>query len=84
MYIPRRRLKAVDPNCTTPQTNTNKRIGPSTGLYREDGELAFEEIEDELYDLLRRILIKDPAERIKLREVKRHPWVIQAVGELNR
>jgi serine/threonine protein kinase len=79
VYIPRRRLKAVNPNCTTPQSNPNKRIGPSTGPYREDGELAFEEIDDELYDLLRRMLIKDPAERIKLREVKRHPWVIHGI-----
>jgi [calcium/calmodulin-dependent protein kinase] kinase len=79
VYIPRRRLKAVNPNCTTPQSNLNKRMGPSTGPYREDGELAFEEIDDELYDLLRRMLIKDPAERIKLREVKRHPWVIHGI-----
>jgi serine/threonine protein kinase len=37
------------------------------------GPLAFEDIDEELYDLLSRVLIKDPAERIKLREVKRHP-----------
>jgi serine/threonine protein kinase len=80
VYIPRRRLKPVDPNCTAPQSNTNFRIGPSTGPYREDGELAFEEIDDELYDLLRRMLIKDPTERIKLREVKRHPWVIHGIS----
>jgi serine/threonine protein kinase len=77
VYIPRRRLKAVNPNCTTPQANQNKRTGP--GPYREDGELAFEEIDDELYDLLRRMLIKDPSARIKLREVKRHPWVIHGI-----
>lgn len=82
VYIPRRRLKAVDTNCTTPQSNPNKRTGPSTGPYREEGELAFEEIDDELYDLLRRMLIKDPAERIKLREVKRHPWVIHGIDNL--
>ncbi|KAE9377427.1 kinase-like protein [Stipitochalara longipes BDJ] len=79
VYIPRRRLKAVDPSCSNPQSNITKRVGPSTGPYREDGELAFEEINDELYDLLRRMLIKDPADRIKLREVKRHPWVIHGI-----
>lgn len=82
VYIPRRRLKAVDPTCTTPQTTVNKRIGPGTGPYREEGELAFEDIDDELYDLLRRMLIKDPTERIKLREVKRHPWVIRGVDNI--
>lgn len=82
VYIPRRRLKAVDPNCTTPQTNSTKRTGPSTGPYREDGELAFEEIDKELYDLLSRMLVKDPADRMKLREVKRHPWVLRGVDNV--
>jgi serine/threonine protein kinase len=31
--------------------------------------------DDELYDLLRRMLIKDPVKRMSPREVKRHPWV---------
>lgn len=79
VYIPRQRLKAVDPDCTIPRNPTNKNTGPSTGPYRDEGELAFEEIDDELYDLLRRMLIKDPADRIKLREVKRHPWVIKGI-----
>ncbi|KAE8448892.1 hypothetical protein EG329_008688 [Mollisiaceae sp. DMI_Dod_QoI] len=82
VYIPRRRLKAVDPNCATPQTNPIRRTGPSTGPYREEGELAFEDIDDELYDLLRRMLIKDPAERMKLREVKRHPWVVRGIDNI--
>ena len=79
VYIPRLRLKAVDPSCTPSQPSTIKRTEPSIGPYREDGELAFEDIDDELYDLLRRMLIKDPMERIKLREVKRHPWVIRGI-----
>lgn len=82
VYIPRRRLKAVDPNCTTPQTNPIKRTGPSSGPYREEGELAFEDIDKELYDLLSKMLIKDPADRMKLREVKRHPWVLRGVDNI--
>ena len=82
VYIPRRRLKAVDPSCAASATSINKRIGPSTGPYREDGELTFEDVDDELYDLLRRMLIKDPTERIKLREVKRHPWVIRGIDNI--
>ncbi|KAK2625372.1 hypothetical protein QTJ16_005741 [Diplocarpon rosae] len=79
VYIPRRRLKAVDPNAATPPTGTGKHPGSAAGPYREDGELAFEEIDDELYDLIKRMLIKDPTERIKLREVKRHPWVMRGI-----
>ncbi len=82
VYIPRRRLKAVDPNATTPQQGNVKRIRPIMGPYREEGELAFEDIDDELFDLLKRMLIKDPVERIKLREVKRHPWVVKGIDNV--
>jgi [calcium/calmodulin-dependent protein kinase] kinase len=82
VYIPRKRLKAVDPSYTPSATSTINYIGPKTGPYRDDTELTFEEIDDELYDLLRRMLIKDPKERIKLREVKRHPWVIRGIDNI--
>ncbi|TAQ83148.1 hypothetical protein B7494_g8528 [Chlorociboria aeruginascens] len=72
VYIPRRRLKAVDPSCPS---GIRKRNSP----YREEGELVYEDIDDELFDLLRRMLLKDPTERLKLREVKRHPWVLRGV-----
>jgi SNF1-activating kinase 1 len=82
VYIPKRRLKAVDPALSASQTNLvslDKRIGSSTGPYREDAQLTYEDIDDELHDLLRRMLIKDPSERMKLREVKRHPWVLKDI-----
>ncbi|TVY62904.1 Serine/threonine-protein kinase [Lachnellula suecica] len=85
VYIPKRRLKAVNPKLSSSQTNLmslSKRTGPSTGPYREDAELAYEEIDDELHDLLRRMLIKDPTDRMKLREVKRHPWVIRDIDNI--
>jgi serine/threonine protein kinase len=81
VYIPKRRLKAVDPSHPTSRTNL-RHMGPSTGPYREEGELLMEDIDDELYDLLRRMLIKDPTERMKLREVKRHPWVVKGLDNL--
>ncbi|KAI9054085.1 hypothetical protein LZ554_001256 [Drepanopeziza brunnea f. sp. 'monogermtubi'] len=81
VYIPKKRLKAVNPNAPTLPTGTEKYTGPSTGPYREEGELAFEDIDDELYDLIKRMLIKDPAERIRLREVKRHPWVMRGIAD---
>lgn len=84
VYIPKRRLKAVNPSSstTTSTTSLGKRVAPTSGPYREEGELAFETIDDELLDLLRRMLIKDPAERMKLREVKRHPWVIKGIDNI--
>ncbi|KFX92230.1 hypothetical protein O988_07363 [Pseudogymnoascus sp. VKM F-3808] len=76
VYIPRRRLKAVDPGTPDPDHKIKE------GDYREDGELVMEDIDDELFDLLRRMLVKDPAERIKLREVKRHPWVLRGIDDI--
>ena len=83
VYIPKKRLKAVDPEKTVVHsTIANPQTGPSTGPYREDAELAFENIDDELHDLIRRMLLKDPQERMKLREVKRHPWVIKGIDNI--
>ncbi|KAH6666156.1 kinase-like domain-containing protein [Halenospora varia] len=79
LYIPRRRLKAVYPSCSTWRARLNKRIGRSTGPYRAEEELALEDIDEELYDLLRRMLIKDPVERIKLGEITHHPWVTRDI-----
>ncbi|KAF7896552.1 hypothetical protein EAF00_006566 [Botryotinia globosa] len=80
VYIPRKRLKAVDPG--NPTSHFSKRMGPWDGPYRSEDDLSYEEIDDELYDLLKRMLIKDPAERIKLREVKRHPWTIKGIENI--
>ena len=74
VFISKKRLMAVGPPSGT-GTDPYQSYGPC----REEGELAFEDVDDELADLLRRMLIKDPADRIKLREVKRHPWVIKGI-----
>ena len=71
VHISKKRLKAVGP--------TGSHQGPSTSPYRLDAELAFEEVDDDLVDLLRRMLAKDPTERIKLRDVKRHPFTTRGV-----
>lgn len=75
VYIPRRRLRPVDPD----DDLDTKRTDPP---FRDDAELQYEEIDDLLEDLLRRMLIKDPAKRIRLREIKRHPWVVEGIPDL--
>lgn len=76
VHIPRRRLRAVKPLTDFP----DPRIPP--GSYRGENDLVMEPIDDELYDLIRRMLIKNPAERIKLREIKRHPWVLRGIDNV--
>ncbi|KAB8072017.1 hypothetical protein BDV29DRAFT_8811 [Aspergillus leporis] len=74
VFIPRKRLKPVDDPDTVSQwpryVNDGKRM---------EDELAYEDIDDELYDLLKRLLTKDPVKRITVKEIKHHPWVLDGV-----
>ncbi|KAI1341774.1 hypothetical protein F5Y15DRAFT_347158 [Xylariaceae sp. FL0016] len=80
VYIPTRRLCPVDPQHFPSSTSLYKRV--SSKPYRDDNALVYEEIDELLYDLLRRMLTKNPEKRIRLREVKRHPWVVQGIDNL--
>ncbi|KAL2155554.1 hypothetical protein VTH82DRAFT_296 [Thermothelomyces myriococcoides] len=77
VYIPDRRLRPVDPATKPNEKSLYTRLNKPP--YRNDDELAYEDIEPELQDLLRKMLTKDPEKRIRLRDVKRHPWVMHGV-----
>ncbi|KAJ6187020.1 hypothetical protein N7519_001928 [Penicillium mononematosum] len=69
VFIPRKRLVPVmDEASDSNQWNL-----------RNDDELVYEDIDDELYDLLRRLLTKDPIKRITLKEIKHHPWTLHGL-----
>ncbi|KAF2235187.1 kinase-like protein, partial [Viridothelium virens] len=77
VYIPTKRLKPIEPEASsrpssqvgfTPFLNTKR---------RQEYERAYEDLDEDLYDLLRRLFIKDPSRRITLTEVKHHPWVLR-------
>ncbi|ODH13939.1 CAMKK protein kinase [Paracoccidioides brasiliensis] len=79
VFIPRKRLKAVEVEASASQSfdpqvvmNSNKRL---------DDELAYEDIDDDLCDLMRRLLTKDPSKRITLKEIKHHPWVLSDISD---
>ncbi|KAB5585481.1 hypothetical protein GE09DRAFT_28316 [Coniochaeta sp. 2T2.1] len=80
VYIPSRRLKPVDP--LTKPLEKSLYTRSSRPPYRDDSVLAYEDIEPELQDLLRRMLTKHPDKRIRLREVKRHPWVVKGLPNM--
>lgn len=75
VFIPRKRLKPVedDPDTVSqwPRTVNNNK--------RSQAELVYEDIDDELFDLLKRLLTKDPIKRITLKEIKHHPWVLHGL-----
>ena len=69
VFIPRLRLRGVSHTEKTP-SNHNKRL---------DDVLEYEEVDDTLRDLLKRLLAKLPTHRISLKEVKHHPWVVSGI-----
>ncbi|CAM1510573.1 Fc.00g009080.m01.CDS01 [Cosmosporella sp. VM-42] len=80
VYIPRRRLKPVDPLTSPAGTSLYKRR--NTHPYRDDNDLEYEEVDNLLCDLLRQMLTKNPEKRIRLRDIKRHPWVVQGISNV--
>ncbi|KAF4994936.1 hypothetical protein FGRMN_5486 [Fusarium graminum] len=77
VYIPRRRLMPVHPSTSPAATSLYKR--QNMHPYRDDNDLAYEEVDNLLVDLLRQMLTKNPERRIRLRDIKRHPWVVQDI-----
>ncbi|KAL8947618.1 MAG: hypothetical protein Q9222_006126, partial [Ikaeria aurantiellina] len=69
LFIPCQRLKGVEDQ-PRPRMNSNKRF---------DDIVEYEDVDDELRDLLRRLLDKDPSKRISIKEVKHHPWVLRGI-----
>lgn len=73
VFIPQMRLRAVE-------DASNE---PPSGNKRPDDILEYEEVDEELRDLLKRLLEKQPSKRISLREVKQHPWVVRGITDIS-
>ena len=80
VYIPRKRLRAVDEINLTHQASFDSRHNSDAAQPISD-ESIHEAIDGDLYDLIKRLLVKDARKRITLAEVKRHPWILQDVGD---
>jgi len=80
VYIPRKRLRPVDPATKPDEKSLYTRV--NSAPYRDDDELAYEEIDWDLYDLLTKMLTKNPEKRIRLRDVKRHAWVTKGLSNV--
>ncbi|KAI9852862.1 MAG: hypothetical protein M1838_004421 [Thelocarpon superellum] len=81
VFIPSRRLKSVHPHQGSHSSSHTSMSPIVTGDFRPENELVYEEIDGDLYDLLKRILAKDPTKRITLKEVKRHPFTLQGISD---
>lgn len=76
IYIPRERLQPVDNKPKSRPSSHSRAFPPMPSGKRGELDLKYEEINDELHDLLKRLLVKDPRKRITLEEVRLHPWVL--------
>jgi SNF1-activating kinase 1 len=81
VYIPRQRLKAVDEGPAVSPSSRNRGHQTVNSNKRLSHDLEYEEVSDELCDLLKRLLTKDPRKRIKLTEVKHHPWLLSGIQD---
>ncbi|KAG9926766.1 kinase-like protein, partial [Aureobasidium melanogenum] len=80
IYVPKRRLRPVDPRPKSRPSSHGRYFPPAASGKRSEYELAYEELDDLLLDLFRRLLQKDPLKRITLEEVRHHPWVVQDIS----
>ncbi|MCJ1283642.1 hypothetical protein MMC26_002973 [Xylographa opegraphella] len=71
VFIPGKRLRGVE-------TNPDRPLSP---YKRQNDVLAYEDVDDELRDLLGRLLHKQASKRITLKEVKHHPWVLRGIKD---
>lgn len=80
VYIPDRRLKPVDPSTSPTVSSLYKR--QNSDPYRDDNDLEYEDVDPSLIDLIQQMLIKNPEKRIRLRDIKRHPWVTSDITNI--
>ncbi|KAL4930658.1 putative serine/threonine protein kinase [Aspergillus undulatus] len=73
VFIPRKRLKPVQVEADTQWP----RHAPHD--MRAEDELAYEDVDEDLWDLLKRLLTKNPVKRITVKEIKHHPWVLHGL-----
>ncbi|KAK1832779.1 Serine/threonine-protein kinase ssp1 [Podospora conica] len=77
VYIPRKRLLPVDPATKPNEKSLFTRVNQPP--YRDDDVLIYEDVDEDLIDLLSKMLVKNPEKRIRLRDVKRHPFVTKGI-----
>ncbi|KAH0556625.1 hypothetical protein GP486_005540 [Trichoglossum hirsutum] len=74
VFIPRKRLRATG-GCRSSSAFASTLASTEPASMNQ----FYESIDEDLHDLLKRLLRKDSTQRITLREVKRHPWVLHGI-----
>lgn len=74
IYLPRRRLRPVDEQPKSRPNSRTRAYSPLTADRRSEFDIAYEEIDEDLHDLMARMLVKDPRKRITVEEIRHHAW----------
>ncbi|KAF2833998.1 kinase-like protein [Ophiobolus disseminans] len=82
-YIPRYRLKPVAERSASRPSSHGRNSQPMVSSRRAEHDLEYEEVDERLRDLLKRLLEKDSKRRITIPEIKRHPWVLSGISNSN-
>jgi serine/threonine protein kinase len=82
-YISQFRLKPVAENSGSRPNSHGRLSHTMTSSKRAAHDLEYEEVDDDLRNLLHRLLAKNPRDRISIRDIKRHPWLTQDIDNLN-
>jgi serine/threonine protein kinase len=82
-YIPRYRLKPVSERANSRPNSHGRNMQPVLNARRAPHDVDYEEIDENLRDLLKCLLVKDPKHRITIHEIKRHPWLLQGLNNYN-
>jgi len=80
-FCPRTRLVPVE---TTNSEPTVRPKDPINSNKRLDYELKYEYVPEEVIDLIRKLLVKDPSKRITIEEAKQHPWVVEGMADTSQ
>ncbi|EWC45884.1 hypothetical protein DRE_04891 [Drechslerella stenobrocha 248] len=88
LFIPNTRLRPDTESPTNSRPSTRRSISQMktmnlklSDVPEDEPSSTHETVSEDLKDLLQRLLTKDPAQRITLPEVKRHPWVLQGLED---
>lgn len=81
IYIPRKRLQPVNAKPSSRPPSHGRSYPLTPGGRRHEFDLNYEDIGEDLHDLLKRLLTKDPKKRITLEEVRHHPWLVADLAD---
>ena len=84
LFLPNHRLKPVDFGLDSKPTSQTHVPATMNCNKRLEHELLYEDVPERLQDLLRKLLVKDPAHRITIEAAKKHEWVLQGIQDPSR